>query len=140
MYCGDSCRVMAHKARRNPESQLVKIGETKNELDFSAHNVGTTAVGAGVAVLGNYLLNDQPAHQRLLTRIAQVDQKAQRRFNKLDQGMQFIIDGINALKAQNPTMRAAFDHIQADRLLKEATPPQDLRSSLEEWSKLYNDK
>ena len=128
---------MAHRARRNPGRQLATVGDAKKKLSFSAHNMGTTAVGAGVAALGNYFLNDQPAHQRLLASIAQVDQDAQRRFDKLDQGMQFLIDGINALKAQNPAMKADFDRLQASRLRQKATPPEQPGHSLEEFSRLY---
>ena len=117
LYCGDSCRVLAHRARHSPEGQEATLALTKSELSFSYQNVGTTAVGAGVAALSNYLLNDHPAQQRLLAKLDQVDKNAQRRFNGLDQGMQFLIDSMSAMMAANTAMRAAYEHIQADRLL-----------------------
>ena len=124
IYCKNSCRVMAHQARQGPKRQEVTVAEDKGELKFSVQNVGTTSVGAGVAALGNYLLNDQPAHQRLLARLDQLDQNTQRRFNKIDQAIQFIIDNFNALRAENPAMSAAFERLQAARLNQQAKPAE----------------
>ncbi|WP_394772060.1 hypothetical protein, partial [Mucilaginibacter sp.] len=63
-------------------------------------NVGITATGAAAAAVGNYLLNDRPAQQEILSKLSSIEKGTEQGLNQLLGAAQLMIDYVN-VQVQN---------------------------------------
>lgn len=100
IYCGSSCRVLAFNARQGIESE--KTGKAKGNLAFSVQNVGVTSIGAGIAAVGNYMFNDQPARKEVLDRLSSLDKGLELGLKQMLTVAQQQVYFMNAMKRALP--------------------------------------
>jgi hypothetical protein len=93
---------LAFNARQGIESQ--KTGRVKGNLAFSAQNVGVISLGSGLAAVGNYVFNDQPAQKEILTRLAALEKNVEFKLNQLLTVAQLEVYFINAMKSMQPDL------------------------------------
>ena len=110
MYCGSSCRVLAFNARHGIESE--KTGKAKGDLALSAQNVGVTSLGAGLAAVGNYVFNDQPAQKKILAKLVALDKDVELGLNRILTVSQEQLYFMEAMKLLHPGLQ---DYMNQER-------------------------
>lgn len=122
IYCGESCRQLAYKARqgatgKKPEKVLPKL-ETAQKTGFTTKEIITSAAGSAVALIGNYHLNDKRVFKLIIEKLNTIEQGTEYGFNQLLNAEQLMIDFINAQCQINPDLKFEIERIQRKRLLK----------------------
>lgn len=125
IYCGSSCRVLAFNARQGIESD--KTRRAKGNLAFSAQNVGVVTVGAGLAAVGNYVFNDQPARKEILDRLSALDKGFELGINQMLSVAQQQLYFMNAMKKAVPGLESYMDQEQKKGQL-EAVKRQEIQT------------
>lgn len=115
MYCGESCRQLAYQARHRDNIDQQKSIKGKGDLSFSIHNVGLTATGAAAAAVGNYLINDRPAQQAVLSKLDSIEKGTEEGLNQLLSAAQIMIDYINVQSNNDIDLKMRLDKIRVDR-------------------------
>lgn len=119
IYCGSSCRTLAYNARHHiAESEPIK--KPKGDLSFSFQNVGVAAAGAATAAVANYALNDRPAQQEILAKLATLDKELEVSLNEILRANQLQIDFITAMKQTDPLLEQRMKQVIEQRVLEAA--------------------
>lgn len=123
MYCGESCRQLAYQARHRIGDQQ-ELRQVKGNLDFSVQNMGVTAAGAAVTAVGNYMLNDRPAQQEILSRLSSIEKGTESSLNRLLGSLQVMVDYVNVQIETDYTLKGKMIQARSTRVQNELQKDQ----------------
>lgn len=115
-YCGDSCRVKAFYARQAVGKPLT--ARVVSDLSFSLPNVGVATAGASITTVLNYLVNDRPAQQRVISLLESI-KKGQTKVNlaPLTSALEYLVCYVEAQVDAEFTLGPRMLAIQKKRSL-----------------------
>lgn len=114
IYCGESCRQLAYQARHRNDGKQ-GLGNAKNNLSFSMQNVGVVTTGAAAVAVGNYLLNDYPAQQEILSKLSSIEKGTEEGLNQLLGAAQLMIDYVNVQVQNDFKLKGQIDQLRVKR-------------------------
>ena len=118
IYCTSSCNTLAWMARKPTQKTpkpLVKV-----QTSPSPQNVGVGAVEVGIALGANYLFNDLPAQNKIITKLDCMEQGIEFGLNQLVSAAQKQNDFINACVLARPELEPFMEQVRRQGELEEA--------------------
>jgi hypothetical protein len=111
-YCGDSCRVKAFYARQPVDKPLPATPTAvQNHLTSLLKDLGISVTGATIATIFNYVANDRPMQERIISLLESIKQ-AQTKVNlaPLLADLDYLVDYVGA--------QVEIDHTLGPRMLQ----------------------